>query len=207
MSRADEFCGLSSINIRLVDSSNTRERSLQRGSRYHRAFTRWSVPSVVGHSFNGIRVITLSNLVKVALPPLFIASLPKRAIGFSYPRGREGQALGISLLILTVTLSLGLSRSLGLLAIPLAFWVIGGTSAVVMYNCATRGMAFVKELCSTCRLRPLIEEHEAMHLEGEGCEGPVWTATKQRYSYDGLGLGNDPRICSFCPIAKHLKEN
>lgn len=90
---------------------------------------------------------------------------------------------------------------------PLAFWVVGGTALVVMYNCATPGMAFVKELCSTCRLRPLIEEHEAMHLEGESCEGPVWSVTKQRYSYDGLGLGNDPRICSFCPIAKHLKEN
>lgn len=180
---------------------------MQRGPRYQRAFARWALPPLVVPSLAGITVVTLSTLVKIALPPLFIASLPKRAIGFSYPRGREGQALAISLLVLTVTLLLALSRSLGLLAIPLAFWVVGGTALVVMYNCATPGMAFVKELCSTCRLRPLIEEHEAMHLEGESCEGPVWSVTKQRYSYDGLGLGNDPRICSFCPIAKHLKEN
>lgn len=152
-------------------------------------------------------MVTLSGLVKAALPPLFIASLPKRAIGFSYPRGKEGQALGISLFILTVTLSMALSRPLGVLAIPLAFWVVGGTSLVMMYNCATSGMAFVKELCSTCRLRPLIEEHEAMHLGGESYEEPVWSLAKQKYSYDGLGLGNDPRICSFCPIAKHLREN
>mgnify|MGYP001619573930 CR=1 FL=1 len=180
---------------------------MQRGPRYQRAFARWALLPLVRPSFAGITVVTLSTLVKIALPPLFIASLPKRAIGFSYPRGREGQALAISLLVLTVTLLLALSRSLGLLAIPLAFWVVGGTALVVMYNCATPGMAFVKELCSTCRLRPLIEEHEAMHLEGESCECPVWSVTKRRYSYDGLGLGNDPRICSFCPIAKHLKEN
>jgi hypothetical protein len=152
-------------------------------------------------------VVTLSGLVKSALPALYIASLPKISIGFSYPRGRVGQAIGISLFILTITLSLALSRPLGLLAIAIVFWVVGGTSLVMMFNCATSGVAFVKELCSTCRLRPLIEEHEAMHLGGETSEGPVWSLTKKKYTYDGLGLGNDPRICSFCPIAKHLREN
>ena len=70
-----------------------------------------------------------------------------------------------------------------------------------------QGVAFVKQMCSTCRLRPIIEEHEKMHLDGESSEEAVWEAARRKYSYDGLGLETDPKIDSFCPIAARLKES
>ena len=42
-----------------------------------------------------IRFVMLSTVVKLAFPPLYLSSLPKRAIGFSYPSGKEGKLLGL----------------------------------------------------------------------------------------------------------------
>jgi len=57
-----------------------------------------------------------------------------------------------------------------------------------------------------CRLRPIIEEHESMHLNGERSEDVLWRETRKKYTYEGLSLAGDPKICSFCPIAKKLRN-
>lgn len=172
-------------------------------SSLERAF---SLPSPAA-SIEGIVVLPLSNLLKVLLPPLLVSSLPKRAIGFSFPRGKEGKAIGVSLLFATAAVSFLLDSTLGILPALALVWLLGGTGVVILFNSMGQGVAFVKQMCSTCRLRPIIEEHEKMHLLGEASEEEVWKAARRKYSYDGLGLGTDPKIHSFCPIAKRLKES
>jgi hypothetical protein len=163
------------------------------------------MPSPVS-AIDGVLVVPVSNLLKLALPPLFIASLPKRAIGFSFPRGSEGKLLGVSLLGATAALSFLLDKAFGLYPALAMVWLMGGTGAVILYNSMGPGVAFIKQMCSACRLRPIIEEHEKMHLNGVASEDEVWSMARQKYSYEGLGLGTDPKIHSFCPIAKRLKE-
>ncbi len=93
--------------------------------------------------------------VRLAFPPLFFSSIPKRAIGFSYPSGREGRVLGFSLLVATFSIGFLLSRTMvGLPASLVMAWLTGGTAGLMLYN-STRGrIAFLKSYCSTCRLRP-----------------------------------------------------
>jgi hypothetical protein len=158
-------------------------------------------------SADGIVVIPVSKLVRLLLPPLMVSSLPKRAIGFSFPRGNEGKVLGVGLVGATAAMAVLLNTAFGLYAALAMVWLMGGTGVVILYNSMGHGLAFVKQMCSTCRLRPIIEEHETMHLTGEGSEEAVWAAARKKYSYEGLGLGTDPKIHSFCPIAKRLKEN
>ncbi|MDG6925661.1 MAG: hypothetical protein JRN09_03815 [Nitrososphaerota archaeon] len=154
-----------------------------------------------------VRFVTLSRLVTLSFPPLLLSSIPKRAIGFSYPSGREGRLLGVALLAMTVTIGYLLSTTLGPLAFALMAWLTGGTAALMLYNSTGGRVAFVKSYCSGCRLRPLIEEHETMHLNGEHREDAVWAEARKKYSYEGLSLGGDPKICSFCPIAKRLRTD
>lgn len=155
----------------------------------------------------GVRFVTLTRAVRLAFPPLFFSSLPKRAIGFSFPSGREGRVLGLALVAATAAIGFLLSPTIGFPAFPLMAWLTGGTAVLMLYN-STRGkVAFVKQLCSACRLRPLIEEHEAMHLAGEPSEEVVWSEARKRHSYESLSLAGDPKICSFCPIAKRLRTH
>ena len=154
----------------------------------------------------GAVVLPLTRLTRVLLPPLLISSLQKRAIGFSFPRGGEGKVLGLALLVSTGALAYLMDVAFGFFAAVGIVWLMGGTAAVILYNSTRYGLAFVKEMCWDCRLRPIIVEHELMHLQGEPSEEAVWKETKKRYSYDNLGLGTDPKIHSFCPIAKRLKE-
>jgi hypothetical protein len=155
---------------------------------------------------DGVIVLPLSKLLRVLLPPLFVSSLPRKAIGFSFPRGAEGKLLGAALLGGTAVISFMLNNAFGIYAALAMVWLMGGTGVVILYNSTRQGLAFVKEMCSTCRLRPIIEEHEIMHLNGEPSEEAVWRETRRRYSYEGLGLGTDPKIHSFCPIAKRLRS-
>ena len=166
----------------------------------------WGVPVTVV-SFTGIRVVVLSNLVKLLLPPLFVSSLPKRAIGFSYPSGREGKLIGLALVAATGLVSLLLMTRVGVAGLLLAAWLVGGTAGLIVYNSTREKVAFVKQYCQGCRLRPLIEEHEAMHLRGESSEDVVWAEARKKYSYEGLHLADDPKICTFCPIAKKLRDH
>ena len=154
-----------------------------------------------------MRFVVLSTIVKMAFPPLFLSSLPKRAIGFSYPSGNEGRVLGLSLLGMTGALGFLLSMSIGPAGDLVMAWLTGGTAVLMLYNSTQCRVAFLKEYCSGCRLRPIIEEHESMHLNGERSEDVVWGETRKRYSYEGLALAGDPNICTFCPIAKKLRNN
>ncbi len=154
-----------------------------------------------------VRFVTLSKAVRLAFPPLYLSSIPKRAIGFSYPSGREGRVLGVALLSMTFLMGFLLSSVVGFPGFLLMVWLTGGTGALMIYN-STRGrVAFLKSYCSTCRLRPLIEEHERMHLYGETSEEAVWADARRKYSYEGLSLAGDPKICAFCPIAKKLRAH
>jgi hypothetical protein len=156
---------------------------------------------------SNVIVVPLTKLLRAMVPPLFISSLPRNAIGFSFPRGTEGRLLGACLVVATVALSFLLDKALGVLPALLMVWLMGGTTAIILYNSTWHGLAFVKEMCSTCRLRPIIEEHEIMHLNGVRSEEAVWMEARKKYSYEGLGLATDPKIHSFCPIAKRLKES
>jgi hypothetical protein len=156
---------------------------------------------------DGVIVLPLSKLLRLALPPLLVSSLPRRAIGFSFPRGAEGKLLGTAILGGTAALAYLLNSAFGIYAAVGIVWLMGGTGAVILYNSTSHGLAFVKQMCSTCRLRPIIEEHEVMHLNGVSSEDAVWNAAREKYSYEGLRLGTDPKIHSFCPIVKRLKEN
>jgi hypothetical protein len=160
---------------------------------------------IASPALDGIVVLPLSKPLRLLLPPLFISSLPKRAIGFSFPRGVEGMLVGSALVGGTALLAYLLDTAFGLYAAAGIVWLMGGTGLLVLYNSARHPVAFVKEMCSTCRLRPIIEEHEMMHLNGEASEEAVWKETRKKYTYEGLGLGTDPRIHSFCPIAKRLR--
>lgn len=153
----------------------------------------------------GVIVLPLSKLLRVLLPPLLVSALPKRAIGFSFPRGLEGKILGVALVGGTAATAYLLNSAFGIFAALAIVWLMGGTGAVILYNSMSPGVAFVKQMCSTCRLRPIIEEHEMMHLNGVSSEEAVWTAARKKYSYEGLGLGTDPKIHGFCPIAKRLR--
>jgi len=177
------------------------ESKVGRPSALARAF-RFPTPVAM---IDGVLVVPLSNLLKLAVPPLLISSLPRRAIGFSFPRGAEGKLLGVCLLGATAAISFLADKAYGPLAALVMVWLVGGTGVVMLYNSTRHGLAFVKQMCSNCRLRPIIEEHEIMHLNGEPSEEAVWDAAKKKYSYEGLGLGTDPKIHSFCPIAKRLR--
>lgn len=180
--------------------------AMKEGGRPFSLANAFRLPTPVA-AIDGIIVLPLSALLRLLLPPLLVSSLPRRAIGFSFPRGTEGKLLGVALLGGTAVLSFMLNNAFGIYAALAIVWLMGGTGVVILYNSAGHGVAFVKQMCSTCRLRPIIEEHEIMHLNGEASEEAVWRETRKKYSYEGLGLGTDPKIHSFCPIAKRLKEN
>lgn len=153
-----------------------------------------------------IAVVPLTNLIKLAIPPLFVSSLPRRAIGFSFPRGAEGKILGVSMIVATAAVCFLAEKAVGLVPALALVWLMGGMGVVMLYNSTRRGLAFVKGMCAGCRLSPIIVEHETMHLRGISSEEQVWAAARDKYTYEGLGLGTDPKIHSFCPIAKRLKE-
>jgi len=85
----------------------------------------------------------------------------------------------------------------------LSFWLLG-TTGTVMIAGSTKPLAFVKPICTRCRLLPIIKEHEAIHLSGLAAEVAVWSSMKSRHSVESLALEADPSICWFCPIPKRL---
>jgi len=164
--------------------------------------------SLNGGVTRGMKVVPLTGLVKLAVPALFITSLPRNAIGFSFERGRFGALCGALLFAASILIAFILSREVGIiLALTLAMWLMGGSSVLMIYNATARSLAFVKPICAGCRLRPVIEEHEAIHLGGVVEDGVVWREMKKRHSWESLSLDGDPNICSFCPIPKRLKED
>ena len=127
----------------------------------------------------GMRTLKLSAAVRLLAPSLLVSSLPRNAVGFSFERGRVGLLTGA--FVLTSSLVLGglLYEVAGWAGLLLPIWLMGSTGALMVAT-SLRPLAFVKPLCSGCRLLPIIEEHEAMHLRGVHSEEKVWEEARKK---------------------------
>lgn len=151
-----------------------------------------------------LRVVTLSAPLVALMPPLALPTLSKSTRGVSFYPGKVGAALGISLLAGSIFIGTILNGTFGLVVALLPVWLLGTTGAAMFVN-GFRPMAFVKPICVRCRLLPVIEEHESIHLSGVTSEKAVWDSMKERHSVESLALAGDPAICTFCPIPKRLR--
>ena len=163
-------------------------------------------PSVGWEEVAGrLKVVRLSAPVLAAAPLLALSALPKRTRGFALYPGRMGGALGAVLAVGAALVGWLLGGAYGLVGAALAFWLLG-TYGVAMALGSLLPAAFVKPICTRCRLLPIIKEHESMHLCGVAGEADVWASMRTRHTVESLGLEGDPAICSFCPIPKRLSE-
>ena len=151
------------------------------------------------------KVVTLSPLLQVLMPPLLAPTLSKSTRGVSFHRGRSGPILGLVLVVASLDIGWLLREPTGILGYLVVFWLVG-TTGVAMIASSLKPLAFVKPICTRCRLLPVIVEHEAIHLTGVAREKEVWASMRQRHSVESLKLEGDPAICSFCPIPKRLSE-
>ena len=155
---------------------------------------------------SSMRTYRLSLPVRILVPALWVSSLPRNAIGFSFERGGSAAAIGTLLVLFSAILGGLLFPITSFVGFLVSFWVLG-TAGALMLATATRPLAFVKPLCSGCRLLPVIREHEAIHLSGEASDAEIWKVMRTRHSCDSLQLKGDPNICWFCPIPKRLSEH
>lgn len=155
---------------------------------------------------NKTKIIALSSHVRFLLPPLFISSIKKNAIGFSFERGLFGWTVGSALIATSIIIGYLPSSEFGILSYALSFWLIGGTGLFMMYNCMVQRIAFVKPLCLRCRLLPLIIEHEEAHLDGISQDDEIWSIMRGKYLYLLPELEKDRDICYFCPIPRRIRE-
>lgn len=114
--------------------------------------------------------------------------------------------LGGFLAVAGIALGATLYPVAGPLGFAIPVWLVGTTGGLMIAS-ALRPFAFVKPLCSGCRLLPVIEEHEAIHLSGEASDEEIWRLMRTRHSCESLALNSDPNICWFCPIPKRLSEH
>jgi hypothetical protein len=163
--------------------------------------------STAGAGWEGVAsrmlIVNLSLPVVVLIPSLLLYSTPRRTRGISFPPGLTGFAVGMVLVAASLVLGILVGGPLGAEGATLAFWVLC-TAGVVMMAGTIRPLAFVKPICTRCRLLPVIKEHEAIHLNGVSCENAVWASMRTRHSVKSLALEGDPTICWFCPIPKRL---
>ncbi len=152
-----------------------------------------------------MRVVRLNPLVYLASPLLVISAYPKRTRGFALYPGRLGGFLGALVAVAGGGIALILSGAIGIAGAVVVFWLLG-TYGIAMAAGSLLPAAFVKPICTRCRLLPIIKEHESIHLCGVPAESEVWASMKTRHSVESLGLEGDPAICSFCPIPKRLSE-
>jgi hypothetical protein len=152
-----------------------------------------------------MKVVNLSWPVQLLIPALIFPSLSKATRGLTFYPGRMGLVLGCSLAVSSAVIGVLLLGPTGPLGALLSLWFIG-TAGIASVVGALRPMAFVKPICTRCRLLPIIKEHEAIHLSGVASEGKVWASMRTRHSTTSLALDGDPAICSFCPIPKRLSE-
>jgi len=152
------------------------------------------------------KVVTLSLWLQVLVPALLASTFTRSARGVSFQGGKTGLAIGATLVCASLVMGWLLMGHLGVFGYLAVFWLIG-TTGLVMIIGSQRPLAFVKSICTRCRLLPIIVEHEAIHLSGVSREKKVWASMRERHSVESLGLENDPLICSFCPIPKRLREH
>jgi len=155
-----------------------------------------------------MKVVRLTTLVQILIPALAFPSLSAGTRGITFPAGRPGLAIGVTLTLaglLLGALLMGLGGVVGIIGGLVSIWFLG-TAGVATLVGAFRPIAYVKSICVQCRLLPVIKEHEAIHLTGVGSEDDVWSSMRTRHSVQSLALEGDPAICSFCPIPKRLAE-
>ena len=155
--------------------------------------------------FGRLKVVRLTVPLQVLVPALGVPSLSKAARGMTLHPGRQGSALGLLLMAGSALVGALLFAPTGVLGPILSVWLIG-TAGAVTFAASLRPTAFVKPICTRCRLLPVIKEHEAIHLSGIAGEREVWGSMRTRHSVESLSLRGDPAICSFCPIPKRLAE-
>jgi hypothetical protein len=153
-----------------------------------------------------VRVVTLSPLLRVLVPSLLVPTFSKRTRGVSLHGGRSGLALGSVLLVAGLGIGWLLRGPTGILGYVVALWLLSTTGGAMIAS-GLRPLAFVKPICTRCRLLPVIVEHEAIHLTGVAREKEVWASMRQRHSVESLKLEGDPAICQFCPIPVRLSES
>jgi hypothetical protein len=153
-----------------------------------------------------MKVVRLSWPMQLLLPALIFPSLSKATRGLTFYPGRMGFALGSTLLLSSAVIGVLLLGPAGPLGVLLSLWFIG-TAGIATIIGSMRPMAFVKPICTRCRLLPVIKEHEAIHLSGVASESQVWASMRTRHSAVSLSLEGDPAICSFCPIPKRISEH
>jgi len=151
-------------------------------------------------------VVRLSTPLRILVPALLVTSISARTRGVSFEGGRLGAALGAMLVAVSVVAGWGFYPFAGMAGVAVFLWLFGGAGLLMVANGA-RPMAFVKPICTRCRLLPVIREHEAIHLAGVDSDRQVWADMRTRHSCESLGLDSDPGICSFCPIPIRLKES
>jgi hypothetical protein len=152
-----------------------------------------------------LTVVRIGVPILLLVPSLLIYTLPKATRGFTFYPGRTGLFLGSVLAAGSALVGWMLGGAFGLEGAVLAFWLLG-TAGAAMALSSFKPLAFVKPICTRCRLLPIIKEHEALHLTGVVSEGKVWASMRERHSRSSLALDEDPAICSFCPIPKRLSE-
>jgi hypothetical protein len=153
-----------------------------------------------------LKIIFLDWPVQLAVPSLILPAIPRSTRGFSFHPGRFGVATGVVLLGASSAMAWLLWMPLGAFGAFLPLWLFGTAGTLMVAN-GVRPLAFVKPICTKCRLLPVIAEHEAVHLTGVGSEKAVWASMQHRHSRETLKLDGDPAICWFCPIPKRLAEH
>ncbi len=151
------------------------------------------------------QVVGLTWAVRALVPALFVSTLPVRTRAVSYEGGRFGLAMGALITGGSLTVGWILYPVAGVAGLAVTFWGLGSAGLVMMVN-AARPIAFVKPICTRCRLLPVIKEHEVIHMVGVEGDDDVWASMRTRHSCESLNLAGDPTICPFCPIPKRLKE-
>ena len=152
------------------------------------------------------RVVALYPILQALVPSLLAPTFSKGTRGVSFHGGRSGLVLGSVLVAASLDIGWLLGGPTGVLGYIVAFWLIGTTGVVVIAS-SLKPLAFVKPICTGCRLLPVIVEHEAIHLAGVAREKEVWASMRQRHSVESLKLEGDATICPFCPIPKRLGES
>ena len=153
-----------------------------------------------------MKVVKLSWPVQLLVPALILPSLSKGTRGLTFYPGRMGLALGSLLAASSAVIGVLLLGPTGPLGAVLTLWLMG-TAGIATVVGSFRPIAFIKPICTRCRLLPIIKEHEAIHLSGVASEGRVWASMRTRHSSKSLSLEGDPAICTFCPIPKRISEH
>jgi hypothetical protein len=152
-----------------------------------------------------MKVVSLTAPLRLLVPALLLSTLPAGTRGASYEGGKFGLVTGALLIAGSFFAGLLLYPLAGLVGLVILCWLLGTAGAVMLVN-GLMPMAFVKPICTRCRLLPIIKEHEAIHMAGVASDDEVWASMKTRHSCESLALDGDPSICSFCPIPRRLRE-